>query len=85
MNKVKITNGFYNHGQDGLLLTGILLDGKVKKNDILIFCNNLIPIIDVEIDDTTFPGRTHIRLMISRDYNIQFYKGYGKEYEIDSN
>lgn len=85
MNKVKIDNGFYNHGQEGLLLTGVLLSGIVEKNDILILSdNNKIPIIDVEFDKHTFPGIIHIRLMVSRDYDIKWYKLYGKEYEIDS-
>jgi len=85
MNKVEINNGFYNHGQVGFLLTGILLSGIVEKNDVLILNDNdRIPIIDVEFDKQTFPGTTHIRLMVSRDYNIKWYELYGKEYEIDS-
>ena len=85
MNKVEINNGFYNHGQEGLLLTGILLCGKVEKNDILILNDNdRIPIIDVEFDKRTFPGTTHVRLMVSRNHDIKWYELYGKEFTIAS-
>ncbi|AUC15850.1 hypothetical protein BTO06_12120 [Tenacibaculum sp. SZ-18] len=85
MNKVKIDNGFYNQGQEGLLLTGILLSGKVQKNDILILNDiDRIPIIEVEFDENTFPGTIHVRLMVSRDHDIIWHKLYGKEYKIDS-
>ena len=85
MNKVKINNGFYNHRQEGLLLTGVLLSGKIEKNDILILSDNYkIPIIEVEFDKFIFPGTTHVRLMVSSDYDIKWQEFYGKEFEIDS-
>ncbi len=84
MSIVRITNGFHNHGGVGLLLTGTLEKGDVENGDFLVLDkDSKIPIIDVEFDKETFPGTTHVRLMVSRDHDVIWHKLYQREFEVE--
>ena len=84
MNRVKINNGFYND-KERIILTGVLFSGNVNMNDNLILnATSRIPISDVEFDNKTFPGTTHVRLVVLEKHDVQWFKLYGKELEIES-
>ena len=80
---VKITNGFHNIGGKGELFTGIVEEGYVAPGDCILLSDGTeIPIIDVELDTKTFPGATHIHLIIPRHLELIGYKDYGKTFNI---
>ena len=84
MNRVKIINGFY-HDKERIILTGILLSGNVNVNDNLISnATSRITISYVEFDNKTFPGTTPVRLVVFEKHDVQWFKLYDKELEIES-
>ena len=85
MSIVRITNGFHSHVGASLLLTGTLEKGEIESGDFLVLDKDTkIPIIDVECDKETFPGTTHVRLMVSPDHDVIWHKLYRREFEIEN-
>jgi hypothetical protein len=85
LSNVRITNGFPNTLGRGVLLTGVLMGGNIKPNDILkVQDGSEIPIIEVEFDHKTFPGTTHVVLTIQREFEgtVVWRQLYGKTFEI---
>jgi F420-0:gamma-glutamyl ligase-like protein len=85
MTTVRITNGFgdIEKGVDGIILTGELLSGEVNEGDFLIIDGDTNVLIKkVELDTTTFTGTIHVRLFVTEENKIVWYKLYGNVYEI---
>jgi len=82
--KIKLTNAFNNHNGLGPLLVGVILEGDIKINDILIFnSGKTIPVLEIEITNIARDKRNFI-ITISREYDESevWHKLYGTEIKI---
>lgn len=71
MAELLLTNGNRNfNDEEGLLLTGEILHGKVKIGDLLIVNDSLkVPIINLHIESELFPGKNLFRISIPKEFN----------------
>lgn len=83
---VKITNGLFNHGGAGFMLSATLERGQINAGDKLILNENTtIPIINVEyVNIKTSPGVIHIILIVPRNSGIQWYKLFGHKFQTEN-
>ena len=72
---IKLTNEFPNTTELGNILTGIIIDGNLKINDLLILNNGMeVPIVEVEFSNIVpkqhlIPEQRKFRITIPRKYN----------------
>jgi hypothetical protein len=82
--RVKITNGFPNVSGIGNILTGKIIVGEIKTNDLLLLDNGIeVPIVEVELMDV-IPEQRNFAITIPREFDNSevWHKLYGTELKI---
>ncbi len=82
MAKIKITNGFPNTDGEGVVITGVLLDGSINVGDSLVINEEMVSLMHIQFDAVTFPGVIHVFMRVTPDSGIIWHKTYGHNYEI---